>query len=246
MEEFDQLILCIPADQAKKVLGKTITWKEKFLLGSVKYSNDVTVTHHDHLYMEKYYTNSYDEDQAVEYLHGRNEKQRCLKAKQSFRPMYFIKEYSSNPRKLEMSFDCTNYQSQFPKDLPLSRHIFQTIFLNEKDSSIWSKHEINREKILREDWWHQLCHSWTHYLCVIPWIWLINGQNSTVYAAAWTLVNAHEVAAISGFAAAYRLGVDYPQTLKKNPFAFRCFKLYLFLIHGMIYSDKSHQPKKNS
>jgi hypothetical protein len=62
--------------------------------------------------------------------------------------------------------------------------------------------------VVRIDWWHQLCHSWTHYLFVAPWIWLLNGARSTYFAAAWTLVNAHELAIISGMAAAYKVGAE--------------------------------------
>ena len=89
-----------------------------------------------------------------------------------------------------MSFDCSNYESKFPQSLPFSSHIFQTIFLNKKDSSIWTTNEIKKDQIIREDWWHQICHSWTHYLFVVPLVWLINGRNSTIYAGSWTLVNA--------------------------------------------------------
>ena len=38
-------------------------------------------------------------------------------------------------------------------------------------------------------------------------MWLLNGKRSTTYAAAWTLVNAHELAIISGMAAAYTVCV---------------------------------------
>jgi hypothetical protein len=52
---------------------------------------------------------------------------------------------------------------------------------------------------VREDWWHQLCHTWKHYAFVVPFVWALNrNSKNTTYAAAWTLVNAHEVAIISG------------------------------------------------
>lgn len=88
--------------------------------------------------------------------------------------------------------------------------------------------------VVREDWWHQLCHSWTHYAFVVPLIWLLNRNSKhTTYAAAWTLVNAHEVAIISGQAAAYKLGAKYPRELYENDFAKTCFGAYLLLAHGM-------------
>lgn len=143
---------------------------EKWILGWMKFADDVTVTHTDTDYMEKYYTNHYDSSQAVEYLNGRDQMGRCSFGKNHFKPMYYIKEYRSDPEILEMSFDCSNYQSQFPRSLPFSSHIFQTIFSNKKDSSIWTKNEIKKDRIIREDWWHQLCHSWTHYFFVVPFV----------------------------------------------------------------------------
>jgi hypothetical protein len=37
-----------------------------------------------------------------------------------------------------------------------------------------------------------------HYAFVVPFMSFLNGKKSTHYAAAWTLVNAHELAVISG------------------------------------------------
>ena len=245
IEEFDQMVLTILPDKAKTILGKNARWMERWILGWVKFADDVTVTHTDTNYMEKYYTNHYHSSQAVENLNGRDERGRCLFGKTHFKPMYYIKEYQSNPQKLQMSFDCSNYQSQFPESLHLSSHIFQTIFLNKKDSSIWTKDEISKEKILREDWWHQICHSWTHYLFVVPFIWLISGRNSTIYAGSWTLVNAHEVASISGLAAACRLGADYPEDLLNDGFALLCFRLFLLLSHGKWFSTEKNKTRIN-
>ena len=122
-------------------------------------------------------------------------------------------------------FDCSNFQYQLKEaKKPFSNHIFQTIFLNKKHEDTWTRSEIRKDKIIREDWWHQLCHGWTHYAFVVPWMWLLNGKKHTTYAAAWTLVNAHELAIISGMAAAYTLGADYPEDLEKDDFATLCFK----------------------
>jgi len=144
----------------------------------------------------------------------------------------------------------------------LKDHVFQTIFLNKEHSETWSKEEIKKDKIskssstfldspsftsfmsathktVREDWWHQLCHSWTHYAFVVPFIWLLNWNSKhTTFAGAWTLVNAHELAIISGQAAAYKLGADYQKELYENDFARLCFRLYLLLAHGTFLSKK--------
>lgn len=70
--------------------------------------------------------------------------------------------YPEDKSKLEMCFDCTNYQGQFPEHWPFEGHVFQTIFLNkERDSKLWPIDEIDESKIIRKDWWHQLCHSYT-------------------------------------------------------------------------------------
>ena len=99
-----------------------------------------------------------------------------------------------------------------------------------------------------------MCHGWTHYAFVVPFVWALNRNSKhTTYAAAWTLVNAHEVAAISGKvslfyglwraltdpqAAAYKLGADYPTELYENDFARLCMNLYLALAHGKWLSKK--------
>jgi hypothetical protein len=45
IEEFDEIVLCVLADTAKGLLGKTARWIDRFVLGSTKWSDDVTVTH---------------------------------------------------------------------------------------------------------------------------------------------------------------------------------------------------------
>jgi hypothetical protein len=45
-EEYDEIVLCVLADTSKRLLGKTSRWIERQVLGSAKWSDDVTVTHH--------------------------------------------------------------------------------------------------------------------------------------------------------------------------------------------------------
>ena len=61
--------------------------------------------------------------------------------------MYLIKETPKDSRKLEMCFDCSNFQYQLDKERPLEEHVFQTIFLNDKHMDTWSKDEIRKDKI---------------------------------------------------------------------------------------------------
>ncbi|KAM0429817.1 hypothetical protein ACHAPT_006423 [Fusarium lateritium] len=236
-EVYDELILCCLADTAKRVLGKTASWREKKVLGSAKFSDDITITHTDSDYMKKHYESFYRDDLAVSTINGTDQSSRIASAKQQYRPMYYIKMYPEDQSKLEMCFDCTNYQSQFPEKVPFEQHIFQTIYLNkDRDSKLWTDHEIDENKIIRKDWWHQLCHSYTHYLFVVPWMMFLNAKRHTRYAAAWTLVNAHEIAVISGIAAAVDLGARYPEDLENDKFAFLCFRLYYLVSYGKWYS----------
>ena len=99
IEQFDQIVLTILPDKAKPILGKTAGWVEKWVLGWVIFADDVTVTHTDTNYMEKYYTNHYDSSQSVKYLNGRDERGRCLFGKNPFKSIYYIKEYQSDPEK---------------------------------------------------------------------------------------------------------------------------------------------------
>jgi hypothetical protein len=44
-EEFDEIVFCVLADTAKRILGKNARGIEKWVLGNTKWSDDVTVTH---------------------------------------------------------------------------------------------------------------------------------------------------------------------------------------------------------
>ncbi|EPQ27127.1 uncharacterized protein PFL1_05408 [Pseudozyma flocculosa PF-1] len=112
---------------------------------------------------------------------------------------------------------------------PLSDHVFQTIFLNRDLSDKWTKDEIRADKVILEKWWKQQSHRWTHYAYVVPWLWAINGKNHTQFCGGWTLVNMHEVAIVSGYAAAYALGAPYPFQDDKE--CSRLFYLYNALSH---------------
>jgi len=235
-EFYDEIVLCCLADTAKKVLGQTANWKEKRVLGSVKFSDDITITHNDSDYMKKHYENFYREDLAVMNINGVDQSSRLEFAVDSFRPMYYIKMYKDDMSKLEMCFDTTNYQSQFPEKVPFEQHVFQTIYLNkDRDRKLWTDNEINEDKTIRKDWWHQMCHSYTHYLLVVPWIMFLQAKNHTRFAGSWTLVNAHEIAVISGIAAAVDLGADYPEDLENDRYALLCFRLYYLLVYGKWY-----------
>ena len=45
LEEYDEIVLCVLADTAQRLLGKTARWVDRQVLGSTKWSDDITVTH---------------------------------------------------------------------------------------------------------------------------------------------------------------------------------------------------------
>ncbi|KAM5530388.1 hypothetical protein V8D89_015949 [Ganoderma adspersum] len=266
---FDELILAIDANSALDLLGKEATWKERMVLGSVKYLYDVTITHNDVDYMNKYYETQYNVEfnaplTAAGSAQQRKNMEKAFEfASSNFRPLYYTMQYAEDHSKIEMSFDLTHYQPQFRGEKPagpvstggrsehrnecdplpshaqearedsigeagamarsgqnaagvleppLEKHVFQTIFRD------------------RDEWWKQQSHRWQHYAAVVPWMMFINGEHNTHYAGAWSVLNMHELAVTSGFAAAYRLGANYP--FHGDEACERLFRLYLGLSHG--------------
>lgn len=115
---------------------------------------------------------------------------------------------------------------------PLEQHVFQTIFLDRDGSQdLWTWKDINPEKKIYEKWWKQQSHRWQHYAGTVPWMMWINGKNNTYYAGAWSVLNMHELAVTSGFAAAYRLGAEYP--FHSDEDCERLFRMYLAASHGV-------------
>ncbi|KAJ5894887.1 hypothetical protein N7495_006578 [Penicillium taxi] len=247
-EIFDELVFCCPADQAKRLLGQHATWRERYVLGGVKFFNDITITHSDSSYFQSIFQAQYDPSLCTKLSLKKRKDQisfaeqqpTCEKdGWQGFQPMYYTHSLATEPEKIEMGFDCTNYQHQFrdslgegQRPLPHNRHVFQTIFLNDREKNLWTWDKIDESKIISKKWWHQFGHRWQHYLRVVPGMMFINGQNRTHFAGSWTLVNMHEIACISGIAAAYQLGATY------EPFddlAEEFFAKYLLVCHGTRY-----------
>jgi hypothetical protein len=92
-----------------------------------------------------------------------------------------------------MSFDCSNYQHQLLEATSAPggerfEPVYQTIFLDERRSDLWTIGEIDECKVLKKNRWHQLGHRWQHYLRVVPWMMFLQGRRSTWFAGSWTLV----------------------------------------------------------
>ncbi|KAF8321731.1 FAD/NAD-P-binding domain-containing protein [Clavulina sp. PMI_390] len=275
-ETFDKLVMACDADSALKILGKASTWRERKVLGSVKYLWDVTITHNDVDYMNKvrgYYETSFNPNLSASPTSEEDEEAIYI-AERAFRPLYYTMQYDSDKKKIEMSFDLTHYQPQFrgekpsgptmpshdgddsgkpgeavrtvvppstedsssttftkAREPPFEKHVFQTIFLDRDSSShLWTIESLNPSKRIAERWWKQQSHRWQHYLQVVPWMWMLNDQSNTVYAGAWTMLNMHEIALVSGFSAAYRLGAEFP--FKGDEECERLWKLYYAVAHG--------------
>jgi hypothetical protein len=122
VEVFDELVMCTLADDALRLLGKTATWKEKFILGGAKFYDDLTITHSDKTYFQKHYETKFDpslcatprskaQEEQIAFATG--EQESIDDEQVGYRPMYYTKTYTEDPKKIEMSFDCSNYQHQF-------------------------------------------------------------------------------------------------------------------------------------
>ncbi|KPM36090.1 hypothetical protein AK830_g10479 [Neonectria ditissima] len=249
-EEFDEMVLCVLADDALRILGKAATWREKLVLGGAAFYDDITITHTDTKYFEDHYETHFKPELCAEAKTDDQKKQTAFsKGEESsagFTPMYYTYTYQQDPRLIEMSFNCSNYQHQLRKAQFDSENtfepVYQTIFLNKDRRDLWTIDEIDETKIIKRNWWHQLGHRWQHYLRVVPGMMFLHGKNSTWFAGSWTLVNMHELACVSGIAAAYHLGCDY---VKFDEFAEDFFSKYLLLSHGMIYSREENRRRKS-
>ena len=247
-ETYDNLVMCVLADDAKKLLGKTATWREKFVLGGAHFFDDITITHSDSKYFEENFETRFNAELCAKPKNKQQEEQIAFaKGEQKgqgeeppgYRPMYYTHSYPEDMTKIEMAFDCSNYQHQFRMDhdadkapIPYDNHVFQSIFLDKTHSDLWTIDQIDESKIIERKWWHQLGHRWQHYVRVVPGMMFLNGKNSTFFAGSWTLVNMHEMACVSGIAAAYRLGAEYERF---DDLAEDLFKKYLLISHGVRY-----------
>ncbi len=272
-ETFDELVMCVLADDALRVLGRTATFRERFVLGGAKFFDDITITHSDSKYFQKHYETTFSpslcaspksQAQKNQIAFSKGLQRGPNDEPAGYRPMYYTKSYVQDPQKIEMSFDCTNYQHQFRMDqnaevspVKYENHVFQSIFLDKRNSNMWTMDEIDESKIIERKWWHQLGHRWQHYARVVPGMMFINGRKHTLFAGSWTLVaslsgydeavkfangaqNMHELACVSGIAAAYRLGADY---LKFDDFAEDFFSKYLLVSHGVRYGAEQKNRK---
>ena len=161
-----------------------------------------------------------------------------------------------------MSFDLTHYQPQLRDHGSSGRpkHVYQTIFLNATDAASWTLSAINPHKVLLRKWWRQFAHTWRHFAFVVPFMRFLQGgrgaaaslssvdqqglarSGSVYFCGSYTLFNTHEIAVISGLAAAHRLGAAYPFT--EDALAAQQFDTYLKVAHGVDMQGNS-VPSRN-
>eukprot|EP00002_Diphylleia_rotans_P030393 TRINITY_DN623_c0_g3_i3.p1 TRINITY_DN623_c0_g3~~TRINITY_DN623_c0_g3_i3.p1 ORF type:complete len:472 (-),score=89.25 TRINITY_DN623_c0_g3_i3:142-1557(-) len=213
-EQYDYIIFACDAESVLKILDEDAGFMERKVLGNVQYFNDITVTHEDLGYMQRHYDIDLD----------RNDQ-------------YFVRVDPEDPGKIEMSFNLSNYQAELANS---ERTIFQTIFLDDKFKSSWTIDGINPQKVLLKKWWRQFAHTWRHYALTVPFMRFLQGKRHTFFCGSYTLVNTHEIAIISGLAAAFRLGAPYP--FDHDHLAAKQFNTYLRYIHGISRST----PKANA
>ena len=193
-EMFDRVILACPADVALRLLGQGASWSEKRVLGSVRYYDDVTITHMDHDYMKAHYDMRGSADTTDHHPLTLSQTQGGVGSDVdgSTRTDYFIRTDATHPEELEMSFDLGHYQPALRDDASIRFPIYQSIFLNKAAcGGRWTMGKIDKSKILLEKWWHAFSHEASHFRQVVPWTWLIQGSSSgsTFYCGSWCVAN---------------------------------------------------------
>jgi hypothetical protein len=156
--EFDEIVFSCDADSAKKILGRGARYMEKFVLGNVRYFNDITVTHEDEAVRRK------DERDKATHPSLLFRITHVLRAHSRIPPfslalqymekyyefdnergdMYFVRTDPDDSEVLEMSFNLSNYQKQLEGT---GRNVYQSIFLNDKIRERWTMDEIDRDKV---------------------------------------------------------------------------------------------------
>jgi hypothetical protein len=243
-ESFDELILACPADVALRLLGDGASFWERHILAQVEYFRDLSVTHCDERYMAKHFE---PDGQAMYFIKTYREDTRLLEmgfdlsAYQSalaagVDPSQQQSSSSSSSSSLLLSSSSTPLPpSPPPSTNSNSRRVFQTIFLDQRrQTDLWPVQEIDQSLVLDSTWWSAFSHTCRHFRWVVPWVWLLHTdaarkKRHTLFCGSWTLFNTHDIAVVSGLAAAERLGADYP--FAENALATQAFDTYFGVAH---------------
>ncbi|KAK2764861.1 hypothetical protein FQN54_008558 [Arachnomyces sp. PD_36] len=247
-ESFDDMVLCIFAHDALRVLDGQATRTERFVLSNERFYHDTTVVHTDYKYIQRMYESKFkpelsvtpkNQEQRERVEFGRSEPRSQEDGWSGYQPMYYMHSYGNAPGKLEISYDCTTFQHQFRQNKefgqpppPFDRRIFQTIFLDMRQNHRWTIGQIDERKIIERRWSFEWKRGWRHYAKTIPGMILINGSNHTYFAGNGSLADLYELSCMSGIAAAYRLGANYE---KFDSTAEKTFASFLKIFHGVRY-----------
>ena len=101
--------------------------------------------------------------------------------------MYMIRTDPSNPRLIEMSFNLSMYQPHLRDGSGRKRDIYQSIFLDDSDTSGWSVGDIDEGKILYKRMTRQFAHKWQHFAYWVPFVRFLQGHRRTFYAGSYCL-----------------------------------------------------------
>jgi predicted NAD/FAD-binding protein len=132
--------------------------------------------------------------------------------------LYFSRNDRRDAARLEVSFNLSRYQPALRGTGVL---VFQTCDPIDR---------IDPAKIVRHRRTRGIKHSTRHFTRLVPLLRFLQGRRRTYFAGAYTLFNIHEIAIVSGLAAAERLGAPYP--FRDDPAAGRQFDLYQRAVHG--------------
>eukprot|EP01094_Clydonella_sp_ATCC50884_P001976 TRINITY_DN11513_c0_g1_i1.p1 TRINITY_DN11513_c0_g1~~TRINITY_DN11513_c0_g1_i1.p1 ORF type:complete len:558 (-),score=142.62 TRINITY_DN11513_c0_g1_i1:152-1825(-) len=246
--EFDHVVFACDAESALRLLSPhASTWMQRMCLRNVRYYDDVTVTHCDEQYMRDHYEFSPQDMYFIHTLESDPSRLEMSFRLTSYQP-WLLAGSDSAHQATEAGEREQGGEDALERDARVGAasgqggssgsssgsgggHIFQSIFLDASQRSEWSLDAIRPSHRLLTHWWRQFAHTWTHFVSVVPLVRFIQGARGSFFCGAWTLINTHEIAIISGLAVAHRLGAPYP--FDSDPLAAQQFDLYLEKVHGV-------------
>ncbi|KAI9147922.1 hypothetical protein HJFPF1_11740 [Paramyrothecium foliicola] len=96
-EYFGDMVLCVLADDALRILGDKATRRERFVLRGASFRDDFTITHTDSAYFEKHYETQFKPDLCAEPQSNEQKRQIAFSkgedGSEGFRPMYYTLSY---------------------------------------------------------------------------------------------------------------------------------------------------------
>lgn len=129
---------------------------------------------------------------------------------------YYARNDPHDPSRVESTYNLSRYQPQLAEK---GLTVLQTVDPFDR---------VDPEKIIVTRRFRHNNHSAKHFTRMLPLLRLTQGRHRTYFAGSYTMLNAHEIAIISGFAAAERLGAPYP--FREDPEASQPYDMYRKLL----------------